>query len=131
VTTIRGVLLGTLEEQIAGGDTNPVDPRLIKFDLEERPVRVSLRFESDQVVGKATRVWREDGRLMFEATVDGDLMKQDKAAIGFIGTTAEAAYDLEMKNRDGYTIKGGKLFEIGLTDDNENRNQPPYEVVEE
>jgi hypothetical protein len=138
---IRGVLLGTLAEQVAGGDPNPIDPTLIKLDrVAEGTVPVTLGFDRTKLVGKATRAWLEDGRILFEAEILNDAISMkrlhdedaiDKAAIGFVGETAELAYDLEMKDSTGRIIQGGAIFEVGLTDANENRNQPPFEVVEE
>jgi hypothetical protein len=144
---IRGVVLGTLQEQIDGGDPDPIDPALIKIDGD--PARVSVGFDSSRLLGRTTRVWREDGRLLFEADIDGEAylramgrehdpekpdIRAEKAAIGFIGEefrTAELAYSLEMKNALGDTVKGGRLFEIGLTGENVNKNQPPWEVIED
>lgn len=142
---IRGVVLGTLQEQIEGGDKHPIDPALIKIDGD--PVRVSVQFNPVRPLGRTTRVWREDGRLMFEADINDnawrsevgirtehDDSKHAVAAIGFISqdfSTAELAYSLEMKDALGNIVKGGQLSEIGLTGENENRNQPPWEVVEE
>jgi hypothetical protein len=143
---IRGVLLGTLKEQISGGDPSPIDPKLIKLDrVEAGIVPVTLGFQRDKLVGKTTRAWLEDGRILFEAEVLNDAIPAkrlhdegavNKAAIGFMveterAITAELAYDLEMKDYYGRTIKGGPIFEVGLTDANVNRNQPPFEVVEE
>jgi len=145
---IRGVLLGTLKEQVAGGDPNPIDPKLVKLDrVEDGIVPVTIGFQRYRVVCKTTRAWLEDGRILFEAEVDemqdftmkrapimGDIIA-NKSAIGIFTTddmpvTAELAYELEMKDFSGRTIKGGKLFEVGLTDENENCNQPPFEVIE-
>lgn len=129
---IRGVLLGTLKEQIEGGDKNPIDPRLVKLDrVEDGLVPVTIGFQRDKVVGKTVRVWREDGRLMFEA----DIINKDFAkavrqgAIGIAVDTAELAYDLEPKDAAGYTVKGGRIFEIGLTNENQNHNQPEWGVI--
>jgi hypothetical protein len=136
---IQGVLLGTIEEQIAGGDPNPIDPLLVR--LSHDPYRVSINFDPTRVVGKTIKVWREDGRILFAAEVDELLDfsikhapvsksgRARKAAVGIV-STAELAYELEMKNASKMTIKGGRLLEVGLTDENENRNQPPFEVVE-
>lgn len=139
---IKGVLLCTLKEQVEGGDMCPIDPKLVKLDRVEGDwgVPVTIGFQRDRVVGKVTRVWPEDGRLLFEADVDelqDFAMKVTdreealavKGAIGIAVTSAELAYDLEMKDATGRTVKGGNLFEVGLTDENENRNQPPFEVV--
>lgn len=133
---IKGVLLGTIREQIEGGDPNPIDPNLVRLGDN---VRVSIGFDSSRVVGRTTKVWRESGRIHFTADVD-DLkdftvhvpkkgpVLVDRGAIGIV-TSAELAYELEMKDSAKTTVKGGKLFEVGLTNDNENRNQPPFEVV--
>jgi hypothetical protein len=145
---IRGILLGTLDEQIAGGDRHPINPKLVKL---EDVVPVTVGFQRDRVVGRTTRTWLEDGRILFEADVDElrDFMVTNakdrapglatKGAVGIsvdsveerMPTTAELAYTLESKDFAGYTIKGGRLFEVGLTDENENRNQPPWEIVED
>lgn len=141
---IQGVLLGTLREQVEGGDKNPIDPRWVKLDrVGDDRVPVTIGFQQDRVVGRATRVWLEDGRLLFEADVDEmqdftiDGKGKTLVEVGAIGIlvdavstlSAELAYDLEMKDITGRTVKGGQLYEVGLTDKNENRNQPPFRVI--
>jgi hypothetical protein len=121
---IRGVLLGTKEEQAAGGDKYPIDPPLVKLD---RNVPVSVEFKVDEVVGSTTRLWHEDGRIMFEAELHDQSFianaapKYPSAAIGIT---------LERYDANKNLIRGGTVFEVGLTAQNENRNQPPWEEVE-
>jgi hypothetical protein len=123
---IRGVLLGTYAEQVAGGDKFPITPGKVRIDDE--PVRVSLGFVTEALVGHTTRIWREDGRILFEAEVAEDLLphtedeqyEHDTAAIGI---------RLEQYTDGGDLIRGGPIFEVGLTGENENQNQPPWEIA--
>lgn len=121
---IRGVLLATKEEQIAGGDKFPIDPKLIKLEQE---VPVDLKFDRTKTVGRTTRVWLEDGRILFEAEVDPDPHASGTNQL----KTAAIGYMLESYDAQKNLIKGGRLFAVGLTDQNENRNQPPWEVIED
>jgi hypothetical protein len=115
---IRGVVLGTVEEQKAGGDEHPIDPTIIRL-ADSQEVPVSIGFQSDQRIGKTSRVWLEDGRLLFEADIDGSklLRRKDKK---YVCDTAAI----------GISFGTGRMFELGLTYQNENRNQPPWEVIE-
>jgi hypothetical protein len=123
---IKGVLLGTYAEQVAGGDQFPITPAKVK--IGDEPVRVTLGFAPDTLVGHTTRIWHEDGRILFEAEVAEDLLphtedeqyEHDTAAIGI---------RLEQYASDGTLIRGGPIFEVGLTGENENQNQPPWEIA--
>ena len=115
---IRGIALDTFENQIAGGDESPVHPDVIQ--IKDQHVPVSINFSTDKLVGRTTRIWKEHGCIWFEADIPFD--------------TAAIGYTLEEQRleEDGHrTIKGGRLFEIGLTDDNANRNQPTWSVVDD
>jgi hypothetical protein len=124
---IRGVLLGTIEEQRAGGDDDPVDPTSVP--LTEQGIPVDLNFDRTKMIGRTTRLWLEDGRLMFEAEImRPDLLPHtkdeqyahDTAAIGFVGEHVK-----------GKTTKVRDLYSIGLVDGNSNKNQPPWENLGE
>jgi hypothetical protein len=59
---IRGVLLRTLEEQRAGGDPEPVDPNLLRFDPEtEYPLLAN--FDPKRVVGTVKVERGRDGTI--------------------------------------------------------------------
>lgn len=125
---IRGVLLGTLEEQTAGGDKQPIDPASCPLEPVGQPVTVNFR--RDQQVGTVTRLWLEDGRVMFQAEVHPERDLPRTATVG--GTMNHSSKSSTMKTSlDLRPIKMIDLFAIGLTDTPIPTNQPPYEIVEE
>lgn len=120
----------TFEEQIAGGDLFPIDPKLIKLVPE---VPVTIGFEMDRKLGKTTRTWEEGGRIMFEAEVnelESFLSGRPDAHPDVLADTAAIGFTIEQYDEQNRLMKGGTLFAVGLTDENENRNQPKWEVIE-
>jgi hypothetical protein len=115
---IRGVLLGTVEEQKAGGDEHPIDPAGVRL-ADSQEVPVSVGFPSDQRIGRTTKVWLEGGRLLFEASIEESKLPHTEDE-QYVHDTAAI----------GISMSTGRVFELGLTDQNENRNQPPWEVIE-
>lgn len=123
---IHGVLLGTYEEQVAGGDEYPITPDKVK--IPDEGVRVTLGFDSQALVGRTTTIWRENGRILFEAEVAEDLLPRTEDE-QYEHDTAAIGIRLEQYTSDGALIRGGPIFEVGLTGENENRNQPSWEIA--
>lgn len=119
---IRGVLLGTVEEQRAGGDDEPIDPHAFHLMTMSGPnlAPVLLNFDAGQKVGRVTRLWIEDARLMFEAELDVPPIYRHVGA-GFSAT----------RKRGEQVIRDADLFAVGLTDKPWPRDQPPFTVIEE
>lgn len=112
---IRGVLLGTLEEQRAGARTShgplsrEVDPRLVPA---AEGVPVEINFDPTLRVGVASVGHDGVGRLVFEA----DLFYDPSGADPLPPLAA-------------YGGLSDRVISIGLCDQNENRDQPPWEIV--
>lgn len=124
---IRGVLLATVEEQRAGGDEQPIDPDSVELrvDAEGKPIAVvpvRANFDPKYPMGEVTKLWKEEGRIWFEAEVIGTVPTDvlPKAAIGLKGQSHQ-------RSEEGVEIvKGGEVFGVGLTPLNENKNHPNW-----
>lgn len=112
---IRGIALRTIEEQLAGGDHDVIDPKAI----ENLPATVPLSISFGNKIGTAT-VSLVDGRLVVEADIPDDCILANKLAVGVSSTL-----------QDKKITTPHRLYEISLTHSNKDSGIPPYGVVEE
>lgn len=61
------VVLSSVEEQIAAGDRDIVDPAAVRLSEPPMPLFRGLSYKvPDDVLGMIERLWLQDGRLMAE-----------------------------------------------------------------
>lgn len=106
---IRGVVLGTVEEQIAGGDPQPI---AFPEGYQQDDVPVNVDFDYANVVGKA-RAFVEGGRLLAEITL------------------ASGVNPGLLPNGLSFGGNADRVFSIAVAprEQNLNANQPPWEIV--
>jgi hypothetical protein len=136
---IRGVALDTYQGQVDGGDTEPVHPDVIKIINQRVPV--TLAHETRLRIGTTTRLWRENGQIMFDVPVDAEVLMRmfladtpENARVRLRDlSTASIAYTLEVKDSEGRAIKGGTIYEVALIqpDHNMNHNAPTWNYVDD
>jgi hypothetical protein len=87
---IQGVLLATVEEQGRGGDRDPLDPASVTTEIDpQRPIPVRVDFSALMPAGEVTKLWIEEGRLMFEAEiVDPEKVTYANGRFKYPGTAA-------------------------------------------
>jgi hypothetical protein len=115
---IRGVVFQTDSEQFMGGDDLPAYVGGITWPREGVPVRVN--FDPNKPLGQTTKIWVEDGRLLFEAEIHVMPPTTHWIPCAGLGTT---------RVTKGKGIEEGKLYEISLCDENKNKNQPPATLI--
>jgi len=116
---IRGMLLRTVEEQVAAGDDRPVDPEKIKFDTDKKYV-VTVGFNPKYPPIGFAKVFMEDGRLYAEAELFDDVdvkKKLLKFAVGVVGFVTD--------------MRDVRLVDLALVKENSDHGIPPFEVVED
>jgi hypothetical protein len=113
---IRGVALGTLEEQRSGGDVDAVDPTVIKLPDGGVPVREN--FDPTRPLGHTTKLWLEDGRILFEARV--------QVTPGFWIPCAGFRIGRASSDKG---VESAILHEISFCESNANKDQPPATLI--
>lgn len=122
---IRGVVLGTIEEQRRGGKDGTPNHELLDItgvsQSQWLDVPVTVEFDSDKQIGTA-RVYVENGRLMAECEIDYDdaLGLGHKLALGATGR----------KHADRMVFSIERVTGVGVTNDNKDKSIPDYEVLE-
>lgn len=118
---IRGLLLDTMDGQASGGDGYAIDPERVTFENQEVPVRV--HFDTARGVGTTTKFWREDGRVYFEADLNDE-------AVAALSSPLPKLACIGIKNVNLQDhVAFGEIFAVGLADQNQNANQPEFEVI--
>ena len=115
---IRGVVFQTRDEQFMGGVDLPADVGGIEWPREGVPVRVN--FDPTKPLGRTTKLWVEDGRLLFEAEVQA--LPPDGHWIPCAGLSVG-----QVTKDKG--IERGKLFEVSLCENNDDKNQPSAMLI--
>lgn len=109
---IKGIALGTTQEQLNGGDQDVIAPEA----LHNIPTEVPLTVNFKERIGTA-KVYLEDGRLVVEADVSEDYLKLNKLAIGYVF------------HPDG--SEPPILKDIAVTEENKDKRIPPYDIIEQ
>jgi hypothetical protein len=123
---IQGVLLATEDEQRAGGDQLPVDPANIRHMNPTDHIPVMIDFDPTLILGRVTKTWLEDGRLMFEAEINDDWLARYEDS----KPRPQGSAGLTIHGTEDHRVKDAGLWAVSLTDQNVNKNQPPWRKVE-
>lgn len=115
---IRGVVFQTRDEQFMGGVDLPADVGGIEWPREGVPVRVN--FDPTKPLGRTTKLWVEDGRLLFEA----DLVELPPE-----GAWIPCAGLALGRMTEGKGIESAKLVEVSFSPENANKNHPPATLI--
>ena len=107
---VRGILLRTVEEQVAGGDSLAINPMLLPNEME-LPIRMEF---TGEVIATGRVTKDEEGRLVVDAILPDDIP---------IGTLQFGL---------GY-LEGPEVLvatDIGIINNNSDRGIPPFERID-